>query len=211
MSRTSIRHNGVEQFQADTLQVSGNVYDFLDSVVVPPPNPPNDPDAMSMIAGHYASHTCGAFVCTNGQDFGALWGMQEGSAQVINTWPYRPQTSLFFAIPPNKHYGGVIHMPTNPGTIRHGLHGDPYGGSAGYTSSHVSVDWSVVAITGTAPPTGHCSGVFAFDGSTFVMFNPSTDVTHDNPALCNLRPGGSYRLILKPRSTTTANCLLTLI
>jgi hypothetical protein len=190
---------------------TGDTWRFRSVVAPPPPNPPNDPDAMNTIVGKFASHTCGAFSTNNGQDFAAVFGRMEGSNDIIEAWPFRPMTSVGFSIPGNKHYGGIIRMPANPGTTRHGLHGDPYGGSCGMSATRVFCDWSVVGVGDTPNPTGVCSGAFAFDGSTFVTFNPSADVAHDNPALCNLRPSGTYRVIIKPRSTTPTFALLTFI
>lgn len=174
----------------------------------PPFNPPNDPNALNTITGTFASHTCGRFGTNNGQNFGELFGRPEGAGAVINTWPYRPSTSVAIMLPPHgRYYGGVGQMPANPGTARHYLKADLYGGSCGLrTSPGARLNARVIPVGITPAFAGICSKTgAAADGGVLVTINP----TGFNSAMCNVPIISTWRYVVENAGNTQITVILT--
>jgi hypothetical protein len=211
-AQTVVQKNGVPVFTTTggAPAVTGSTYNFLDAGPTPP-NPPNDPQAMNTVTGKFASHTCGLYSTTNGQAFGAVFGLTEGSNVPNLAWPYHPSTSVSMSLRAPLHYGGVINMPANPGTQYHWLQADGYGGScrpAIPVTAQARPAWRVVGVGTTAAPTGLCAGTIVSDNNKFVTFRPSAGPGTDNTAMCNLRPMGSYRVVIEPDTSVPATTLI---
>lgn len=214
-----VQHNSVQAFSANCLQHADQspVYNFLDSCA-PPVNPPNDPNALNVLVGKFATHACGNFTNTNGQDFSRTFGIgdgtipppgQYGPPQYI--WPFWPSTSVMIPLPPRgRYYGGVLTSGPNPGVLPHYLKLNGYAGSCVpplQTPSTARFNVCVVAVGTTAPPTGLCAmSNVAPDNRPLVQLKFAGPV---NSAHCLGVIGGQYRYIVENAGATNVTTLLT--
>ncbi len=184
-----VQRNGVEQFCAPHVSVSGSTLNFTGDCEGPPPV---DPTIISIANVSYR----GAGIATNVDvtQFANIFG-RAGAQQPIQQYPYVTGSTPSITVGPGRSVGPQIHMPSNPGTSGHTLKTNSYGstGNKPFRAKLVPIggNWSTAVWRG-CEQNGHQFS----ENATIFNIRIGPPPASPNASFCYVNPGATYVVLM---------------